>query len=157
MAEKGTLNEVFDRSSKNWTQPTSFMNEFSKQALNAHRFTRTVTSFVKAHMEIATETWRITATEKPFHTRNLVTRGLSPSSLVSLIDEETRRKNRCACHKAHASWANHFKKGRENRDRCTSARPEWNTHSHSSQHQSLLSDLPKNRTTLAYLCSPTSQ
>lgn len=71
MTEKGSLDVVFDRSVERWTQLAPFVDAFTKRALNAPRFTLSVTGIEKSHVEKPPKDGTYRRKPKPYHYRNL--------------------------------------------------------------------------------------
>lgn len=75
MAEKGTLDEVFDRSSERWTQSALFMDALNRRALNAPRLTQPVANFERSRMKKPLKLGTYRPKAKLYHHQNSVIHG----------------------------------------------------------------------------------
>lgn len=68
MAQKGALDEVFDRSIECWTQSSSFMDTFARRALMSSRIVLPVAKFIRKNMRDQEEERKaeINITDMPF-------------------------------------------------------------------------------------------
>lgn len=141
VAEKGTLNNVFDRSIETWTQSTSFVDAFTLLALNSLGFRRHVANIVKTCTEKTAKEWRKPANVKAVPPPDRSDPWLQPPSLLLSIDEEARKKHCPARRRNQATRANYFEKSQVYQDRYSSARCDRGLNFLSKGHQTLLSDL----------------
>lgn len=103
MAEKKTLDEVFDRSVERWTQPISSMDLFTRRALSRPHFTQSVANFVESRMEKADENWRIPENAEAVPPLNLSDPRPQPPSVRASSEEKAHKKHLRALRKAQAS------------------------------------------------------
>lgn len=105
-ANKGTLNDVFDRHIERCLQSIPFMDTSTRRALSQPRLTRPVANFVRSHMERTVEAWRIPAKAKVVLPSKLSDPWPQLSFLLPSSNEEARKKHCRAPRTAQACNAN---------------------------------------------------
>lgn len=140
MAEKGTLDKIFDCSIECWTQSNLFMDSSTCSELNLFCFMRRVANFVKLRMKKTVKEWRIPSKSKALPPPELSDTWPQPRSLPPSSDGGKRIKHWKSHCKTQAPRANYVKR-KTLHERYSSASSSSDTNSFSSRYRSLLLDL----------------
>lgn len=143
MTEKETLNNVFDRNIKYWTQLTLFIDAFRHRTLNLLCFTRHLAAFLNSFIEKSADDGAYQQKLRPCQHRNTMIHGhrWPLPSLFPFSGKKKRKKHRWIRRNTLAPKTNYFKMGQKSEYWYSSASTDRGTSCLSSRHQSLLPDL----------------